>query len=380
MDKRTSGLLMTALGPLLIMLPGLCKAYLLLKTSTLGVATANKVLGTSFKTALSPLGLFAGALVGLAVGAKRARDGFKDMGNAISNMEQLTGKKLSWLEKAYYKVENAVSKVTLGTDKARLVQAKYSEELEKARKKWGNIPNLFNLGKKAVDTVSDALGKGWEWLKKYGDESGNTSKKVKILIKALEFNLKPAWEFAQQFADGKISIIEYTEALQKLREEAERIKDPFEHLELAIPDPGEYLGDFSDKSEEVWEDIYGNLGITSQKAYEELEKNTEKTANTITDKFSRALSTIGSLFQVLADEVGGSFGGLISSIGLALDQIKEGTEKTAKGIAEAIGPILAGKIGGSLGQMVSGAKKSFASLGASIGNAIAMIPGIGTVA
>jgi len=116
------GLLMTALGPLLIMLPGLCKAYLLLKTSTLGVATANKVLGTSFKTALSPLGLFAGALVGLAVGAKRARDGFKDMGNAISNMEQLTGKKLSWLEKAYYKVENAVSKVTLGTDKARLVQ------------------------------------------------------------------------------------------------------------------------------------------------------------------------------------------------------------------------------------------------------------------
>ncbi|MHA1225173.1 MAG: hypothetical protein ACTSPV_00355, partial [Candidatus Hodarchaeales archaeon] len=38
------------------------------------------------------------------------------------------------------------------------------------------------------------------------------------------------------------------------------------------------------------------------------------------------------------------------------------------------------KIGGSLGQMVSGAKKSFASLGASIGNAIAMIPGIGTVA
>jgi len=81
----------------------------------------------------------------------------------------------------------------------------------------------------------------------------------------------------------------------------------------------------------------------------------------------------------LADEVGGSFGGLISSVGLALDQIKEGTEKTAKGITEAIGPVLAGKIGGSLGQMVSGAKKSFASLGASIGNAIAMIPGIGTV-
>jgi len=131
-------------------------------------------------------------------------------------------------------------------------------------------PDWFRLGKKAVDTVSDALGKGWEWLKKYGDESGNTSKKVKILIKALEFNLKPAWELAQQFADGKISIIEYTEALKKLREEAERIKDPFEHLELAVEDAGEYLGDFSDKSEEVWEDIYGNLGITSQKAYEEL--------------------------------------------------------------------------------------------------------------
>lgn len=79
---------------------------------------------------ITPLGLISTGLITIAAGAKRARDGFKDMGDAIKDMEQLTGKKMSWLEKAYYKVENAVSKVTLGTDKARLVQAKYNEELE----------------------------------------------------------------------------------------------------------------------------------------------------------------------------------------------------------------------------------------------------------
>jgi len=95
MDKRIPGLIM-GFGKLAIILPLL----------------------------ISPIGIIVTGIISMGIAAKRAYDGFRDMSDAIKDMEQLTGKKLSWLEKAYYKVENAVSKVTLGTDKARLVQVR----------------------------------------------------------------------------------------------------------------------------------------------------------------------------------------------------------------------------------------------------------------
>ena len=90
-----------------------------------------------------------------------------------------------------------------------------------------------------------------------------------------------------------------------------------------------------------------------------------------------------------------NFAGLVSGISLAagnisntydavyesLTEVTTESERTGVAIMKAIGPQVWGMIGTSLGQMISGAKSSFGSLGAAIGSSIGSIvgkiPGIG---
>jgi len=65
---------------------------------------------------------------------------------------------------------------------------------------------------------------------------------------------------------------------------------------------------------------------------------------------------------------------LFSSLATAFDSIANLADRSFKNIANAIQPVL-GQIGGAIGQMISGAKKSFAGLGSALGGAIGSLLG-----
>ena len=123
--------------------------------------------------------------------------------------------------------------------------------------------------------------------------------------------------------------------------------------------------------------ILSNLPATYEdRALIPMEDKTKK----VTEEMAKSFEEIGMALQPIAEEIGGTWGDLIANVGVAFGSLKKDTVMTFKGIADAIGPVLSGKIGGAIGSLISGTKKNFASLGSSLGKSIGGLLGpVGSV-
>jgi len=359
------GGLMAVFGPMLLLLPKLAAGFTLMKTAMLA--------------ATGPVGIAVAAITGLITVGTLVYKNWDKISKFLVNIwhgigdkaVEIFGKIKEFIINSLYWLVEKISKVPLA---GKFVKP-WKEALAEARREMASTETVVSeksleMARAFIDSVkrtdayrkaSDFLGKKLKWLassiSKVTEEENKLGKAVKVTTKEIKTQIEAAsgvvvkigWWGAELIDIGKI---------------VENVQDKFERWSNAVVpaarDMSEVLDDVAD-------------------SFETVRFEGEKT-ETVSEDLAKAFSNLGSVLQVLADEIGGNLGNLISSIGLAFGQLKESAEKSAKGILEAIGPGLMGKIGGSIGQMVSGAKKSFASLGSAIGSAVAMIPGIGTAA
>lgn len=189
--------------------------------------------GSALKNLTSPTGVITTALIALAIAGKRVHDAFVEMGKAIEYGEKVTGKKMSGVEKAYYKIDAAITKFFTGVDKAKIAQMKYSEELEKMKEKYKDVPNILDLGKKAFSSIGDKIKEGIEHLKKYGEASEETGTKNLELIKTIEkFELatkdklnKELNELVENINKIRSSGLVYNESLKGMIDRAIELAD-----------------------------------------------------------------------------------------------------------------------------------------------------------
>ena len=252
--------------------------------------------------------------------------------------------------------------------------------LNEANQALKNSKDLNREQREQLIATRDRLEAYIESLEKEGDAHETVIKKITAYKSVLG-------ELAQEYVDGKISMTEYFEKWREHRKHVEETANDLQYLELAIEDFDQFV---VEDTKDTFAEITKGLGIWTEEAqiaWERTRDEAKKAAEKTKEAWKNAFQTMAHVLQILADEVGGIFGGLISNIGLALDQIgsqfhelKEKGVGTFEAITKSIGSVLAGKIGGAIGQLVSGAKESFASIGSALGAALgSIIPGIGTV-
>lgn len=386
--------LVAAIGPLLLIFGKLLTILPKIKIalSAVGlVMTALKAQVASISVVLKGLpaiGLaaFAGWNIGRLIGDVTGLDG---------KIQGLTASLLGLGDIKKYGVTPAMKEETLAMVKLKEIIAGTNLSIFQLRKQYGSYKDVLeavNNGEiKGID-IKKKLSKGSvEYGKKLNEINKIKKDSIEIDVEALKahFEVIQSWreekkdimELAKQYADGKISLLEYTEKMRELRIEAEKLKNPLQNLELGLEDieqDFDYTGkSMSDIAKEA-------AGI--QIAFDDTSKKGKKAAKDIQEAWQKAFSMLGSIFQVLADDLGGAIGNLVSVVGLALDQVgsnfkrlRDEGKSTGAALLESIGPGLAGKIGGSIGQLISGAKESFASIGSALGAAVgSIIPGIGT--
>lgn len=132
-------------------------------------------------------------------------------------------------------------------------------------------------------------------------------------------------------------------------------------------------GKVKKKAKDTWE-LIKELPEEIKKAVNKIETEIVGKIETPLDRIGKAAGQLGMIFRTLGDGLVGAFGQLFDAISAGWETITEEGEVNWKKLANIAAGALA-TIGQKIGELVSGAKKSFAGLGASIGQAIGGILG-----
>jgi len=369
------GGLLTVLGPLTMMLPGLVKGFVLLKLS--------------FTSMLGPIGLVTAGLAFITVESIKLINNFKSLSATIDEYSDKSGEKISWLEKTWFSLNATIDKFTNGIGVSEIALRKMREEISRLKLKEEYEKNTKALAKQGKATFealkqTEGFSKASEFLNKL---LGKQKEKTEGVTEATEKGTKAFEDHADSLKalispyaalGGEINAVTIALSGIKIPEELpDELKSTYDGLTGIA---GVIKGPLGQAIQGGKGDILG-FGMTFDTTIGKIKKKTEETAKGIELDWSDCFSILSGTFNTLSDDYEGAMGQLLSASGSAFDAVgtyfddlEEGSKATFSGIAGAVAP-MCGQIGGALGKMISGAKKSFAGLGSSIGSALGGILG-----
>ena len=177
-----------------------------------------------------------------------------------------------------------------------------------------------------------------------------------------------------------------------IKDLATKMKMSYDDFKAAFPEFEDMMPEFSQKDWEKWvkdnmnpqyftesiQAAFQFLAGVGQVWAENFAQEADAVRASITDAMGYAERAAVEHKAVQLENMGALVSGISLAGGnIAKDLTKAKVEADGLGAAllEAVGPQVMGMIGGAIGQMISGAKNSFASLGSSIGGAIGSIFG-----
>ena len=309
------GALMLVLGPLLIALPGIATGLKAIKFAGVGLGKQFTGLGVRVSGVkmllgkLPAIGIAAfagwkiGRLIGESTGLDKTLQGLfsrlikvKSAAEELSDRSRILEKRQTFLADASKLVDKEITNVAEAIKILKDHYKKTGKVASEAMKDWGE--ETFKAEEKTKPLVLTAeqlleqfaagkitLEEYLEKLKALKGGHDDLNPVLKTTIGLLEYIITPSVELYRNFAEGKISSIELAEGLQKLREEAERIKNPFKDLAMVEGDvriETEKMGDSFDVLRaagiEPW--LYDQLT-----AIEKLKLEAMETTDVITIRF-----------------------------------------------------------------------------------------------
>jgi TP901 family phage tail tape measure protein len=268
----------------------------------------------------------------------------------------------------------------------KLVSEGYRED-EILRLLGKQIIDLYEEGKKFEKVTGQLMP---DALSNLGVAATNATTEVKLLKKeSVDVNkvLERAVERYDAVAGSMLGLtpqflkaVKYIRDLGKaaeesglktklqLRTELEKLEKNFRHLR----GEGQLTANETVKGVDQIIAIYKELGLKVPAEYKKIRKESKKAAIEFAEDWAKSLEATGILFKVLGDQVGGAFGNVITATGSLVQQVGATIKSGVTNVGDILGAVSqqVGALGGAIGEMISGAKDSFASLGASIGGMI----------
>ena len=233
------------------------------------------------------------------------------------------------------------------------------QEAKKANEIFGTpIPASLEKTAKSFEKVAEKTGKASTLI------GGIFLPQTYKLLEGLAEANKTADEFGLTFETDVVKALgKAEEAFEMFTSESWKgsklTKDSQKDLVETIL---KYYDKLGQEAPEKWKELYKELSTETKKG----------TVNIVAE-----LEKLGQFIDILGSEVGGQFGEIISTVGVGLQQAIQSIQNGVSGLGNILGSIapMLGKLGGQIGQFISGAKNSFASLGSSIGSTIGGIFG-----
>lgn len=298
------GALMLILGPLLIILPSL--------------AAGIGIVAGAFMGIIAPIGLVVAA-VGVAtvtfLKLKSAQDEARKAGERYEENVKKLKDKLNETRKAVGMNNTEWSKLikTYKGNYAAMAMAihkgKEGKEMQEA------LAEVSKKSKKAFDEQKEAT-------EELTVATEGLTKEAGTLIEKLEYVAPASMQLAQEFAAGKISILEYTTGMRNLRLEAERIADPYANLELALDSSVEGFEDWQESTEGVMGSVLESVGLwnqDSQAAYDENAAAAEESARAAQAAWEESHRHLLNFIS----NVGGVIGQLVQDFKFSWEGIKD---------------------------------------------------------
>ena len=329
------GALMTFLGPLAMMLPGLVQGFALLKLS--------------FTSMLGPIGLVVTGLGFITIEVIKLTNNFKSLSATIDEYSDKSGEKISWLKKTWFSLNATIDKFTNGIGISEIASRKMREEIEKLDKKhaeygekvWDSIKGTKGFSK-ASEFLNKLLGKQKEIVKEdtgeineYGDAIEGAAEKTKtwidyiktvgiMTIKEKSDRVKELGGYvdglSRAYAAGEISLEDYTKALKTARDEIELLSTSI--TTTAIPSFRDMSGVVEQATDEMESEFYDTSGVIKEST-ENTEKAVEKSWDELHPFMSNLCSNLGGIF--------GNFANSILSTGSNLSDALQGFWNDIKG-------------------------------------------------
>lgn len=257
------GALMLVLGPLAVILPSLVAGVGLLAGAFVGIIAPIGLVVTAVGVAATTFLKLKSAQDEARKAGERYEENVKKLKNKLNETRKAVGMNNTEWSKLIKKYKENYAAMAMAIRKG-----KEGKEMQKA------LAEASKESKKAYDEqrgATEELTGATEGLTK---EAGN-------LIEKLEYVAPASMELAQQFVNGKISILDYTTGMRNLRLEAEKIADPYAHLELALDSSVEGFEDWGESTEGVMGSVLESVGLwnqDSQAAYDENAAAAEESA------------------------------------------------------------------------------------------------------
>ena len=345
------GALLTVLGPLVMMLPGIAKGFMLLKLS--------------FTSMLGPIGLVTAGLGFITIEVIKANKHFKNLTATISEFSEKSGEKISWFKKTLWSLDETYRKFTTGISNSEIVARKMREEIGKLDKKhaeygkkvWDSIEGTEGFSK-ASEFLNKLLGKqkgiieeDTEATEDHGKATERAAKETKTWIDYIkDIGIKTVKEkrdrikelggyvdgLSRAYAAGEISLEDYTKALKTATDEIEDLSTAITTTAIpAFRDMSGVVEQATDEMESEFYDTSEAIKKTTKDAEQAIEKSWDELhpylSNLCTDlsnsfgNFAYGLmdkgSTLGENLKGLWADIGNSFKTMVADY--VADQAKK---------------------------------------------------------
>jgi len=385
------GALLSTMGPLMMMIPGLTKGFnMMFRTAGGGISTFGK-LGAVATAA------FIGWEIGKRIGEVKIL-GKSINEHLIGGFESLTDKIMG-----LGKEEEKTSGATAAFEKRQRMLAEASEI---AGEEITSIQDAMDILEGSATKAERIEKKMAETTKEVGEEAGGLDVVLKDLRNTVEelespfdnFTLQQ-FQLANAFAGGEIGMGQYVRRMADLREERERNLALFDEEEFAIDDSVEGVETYIAEWESVPSalgSVLDQVGIKVAGINDEISEDTGKTTTEVRNKYGDLTDgmitdwsqTLGEFIKS-GDLFKGDFSGLMNGVsdiftdtlGNMLTMfindfvggILSGASDAAGGILSSLGSALGGG-GGGAGGLASGVNSITGALGG-LANPVNMISG-----
>jgi len=266
------------------------------------------------------------------------------------------------LRSTYAALENEIK--TLYT-RAKVMKEIFGKEIPKALQNWYDrmreATSVFKLYRNGVKTT---LLQEKAWSQFRIEQGGRITQFNKTILNQIKY-LSELGRVSDEL--GAKSFLQLNSELQKLEQNFKKWKDSFPAKQQITIIEGILR-------------LYKELGFVAPDAYDkllkklrEIVKEQDKAAQASNRTWVKSFTSLAVAFSVYADTLSGKWTRLMRDLATAFEKMAETLKDKSKNLGDAlveIGSVLAGQIGGVFGELISGTESAIAGFTSAIGSAI----------